>query len=264
MNLSLYVDAGSTVHGLDPRTKLAASALMCGICLCFNHPLYIAAVALALTGVSVWSGTAGNLWRVRYLLGLLMLFSSLLWPFFVEGPTELWAWGGMRVSRESILYGMAMGIRLVAFVATGILLISTTRMEELTSGLIRLGLPHPAAFALTTALRLVPTFVGTGAAIIEAQMARGLDLESGNVLQRLKKFIPQAVPLFICAVRHTHHLAMALESRGFDPGAERTLFYEPRMRPGDWVVLSAMGLLFVAALAVRLVASQGSVLPGRL
>ena len=78
-------------------------------------------------------------------------------------------------------------------------------------------MPYPAAFALSTALRLVPTFVGAGATIIQAQRSRGLDLDRGDLFRRVGHFIPQAVPLLIYALRYTNFLAMALECRGFDP-----------------------------------------------
>ena len=68
---------------------------------------------------------------------------------------------------------------------TGLIFLSTTRNEELTNGLIRMGCPYPIAFALSTALRLVPTFAGAGATIIQAQVSRGLDLESGNIFSRV-------------------------------------------------------------------------------
>ena len=121
-----------------------------------------------------------------------------------------------------------MGLRLATFVGTGLIFLSTTRNEELTNGLIRMGCPYPIAFALSTALRLVPTFAGAGATIIQAQVSRGLDLESGNIFSRVGKFIPQAVPLFIYAIRHTNLLAMALESKGFSPESKRTMYYEPQ------------------------------------
>ena len=78
---------------------------------------------------------------------------------------------------------MAMGLRLATFVAMGFIFLTTTRNEELTNGLIRMGLPYPVAFALSTALRLVPTFAGAGATIVQAQISRGLDLESGSIFR---------------------------------------------------------------------------------
>jgi len=147
---------------------------------------------------------------------LLIAFSTIMWPFFTKGQPH-YGHGNPCSEQESLLYGIAMGLRLATFVGVGLIFLSTTRNEELTNGLIRLGLPYPVAFALSTALRLVPTFAGAGVTIIQAQVSRGLDLESGNIVKRVGKFIPQAVPLFIYAIRHTNLLAMALESKVLVP-----------------------------------------------
>ncbi len=146
----------------------------------------------------------------------------------------------------------------------GLIFLYTTRNEELTNGLIRMGIPYPLAFALSTALRLVPTFVGAGATIIQAQVSRGLDLESGSIFKRMGKFIPQAVPLFIYAIHHTNTLAMALESRGFDPQAKRTFYYEPKMQPIDFAVLGFFIFLLLTLLYLRLGMGLGVIIPGRL
>ncbi len=124
--------------------------------------------------------------------------------------------------------------------------------------------PYPIAFALSTALRLVPTFAGAGATIIQAQVSRGLDLESGNIFSRAGKFIPQAIPLFIYAIRHTNLLAMALESKGFDPKSKRTLYYEPHMCGLDYTVLVFLILILVLFLYLRLGCHLGVIIPGRL
>ena len=131
-------------------------------------------------------------------------------------------------------------------------------------GLIRIGFPYPIAFALSTALRLVPTFAGAGATIIQAQVSRGLDLESGHIFSRMGKFIPQAAPLFIYAIRHTNLLAMALESKGFSPESKRTMYYEPRMAAIDYVVLFAFMVLLAILLYLRLGLHLGAMIPGRL
>jgi energy-coupling factor transport system permease protein len=264
MNIFLYLDRGTWIHRLDPRTKMIGLLIIFSICLCFNHPFYMAAISLGVTLVALSAKALPNFWRLRYILILLFVFSAAMWPFFVKGSTSLWSLGWLQVSRESILYGFAMGLRLATFVGTGLIFLSTTRNEELTNGLIRMGCPYPIAFALSTALRLVPTFAGAGATIIQAQMSRGLDLESGNILSRVGKFIPQAVPLFIYAIRHTNLLAMALESKGFSPESKRTMYYEPRMGPLDFVVLIALIVVLAMLLYIRLGLHLGAIIPGRL
>jgi len=264
MNISLYQDQNTWLHRLDPRTKLAGVAMIFALCLCFNHPLYVAFMTGGILVLSFSSRSHNALWALRYLLVLLFLFSLFLWPFFVKGPTSLYRWHFLEISQESLLYGMAMGLRLATFVMGGLLLLATTRNEEMSGGFIRMGLPYSVAFALATALRLVPTFVGAGATIIQAQVSRGLDLDSKNILARFSKFMPLAVPMFISAIRYTNLLAMALESRGFSPGAPRTLYDEPRMAAKDWLVLACLAGLLVFCLYLRLVRQWGGVIPGRI
>lgn len=264
MNIFLYLDQDTPIHRLDPRTKLISALILFGICLCFNHPIYVAGISLGVLLVAFRAKALPNFWKLRFILLLLILFSSLLWPFFVPGPTRWWGWGPFILSRESVLYGLAMGLRLSTFVGIGLIFLSTTRNEELTNGLIHLGVPYPLAFALSTALRLVPTFVGAGATIIQAQVSRGLDLETGSIFKRMGKFIPQAVPLFIYAIHHTNYLAMALESKGFDPRAKRTFYYEPKMQRIDFAVLIFFALLLMVLLYLRLGLGLGVIISGRL
>jgi len=264
VNIFLYLDRNTWAHRLDPRTKIISALILFSLCLSFNHPLFLAVVAAGILGIAVCSGALPNFWRLRFLLVLLFLFSAVLWPFFVAGRTPLFTFGPMTVTRESLLYGLGMGLRLSSFVMTGLILLSTTRNEELTHGLIRLGIPYPVAFAFSTALRLIPTLAGAGATIIQAQVSRGLDLESGNVFIRMGKFIPQAVPLFIYAIRYTNLLAIALESRGFSPGAKRTFYYELRMGRRDYAAMIILTIAFAAALYLRLGLGLGAVIPGRL
>lgn len=264
MNLFLYVDRETFLHRLDPRTKFFAAAGSSLLCLCFNHPLFLLPITLGLLLVSLLSRSFRNVYRLRFLLILLFLFSALLWPFFVRGPTPLWTFGRIEIGFEALLYGLAMGLRLSTFVIIGLIFLSTTRNEEIHHGLIRLGLPYPMAFALSAALRLVPTFAGAGATIVQAQISRGLDLKSGSLFSRFGKFIPQAVPLFVYAIRHTNLLAMALESKGFDPRSKRTFYLELRMTWRDYLALALVGLVCGVALFSRIGLGWGAILPGRI
>ena len=264
MNIFLYLDKDTWIHRLDPRTKILGVLIVFTICLCFNHPLYMGGVSLGVMFIAVSAKALPNFWRLRFILFLLIVFSSMLWPFFAKGQTPFWSWGWLQLSRESLLFGVAMGLRLATFVTTGLIFLSTTRNEELTNGLIRMGIPYPIAFALSTALRLVPTFAGAGATIIQAQVSRGLDLESGTIFSRVGKFIPQAVPLFIYAIRHTNLLAMALESKGFSPQSPRTFYYEPQMGRTDYIVLIFLGVVLLGLLYLRVGLGLGAVMPGRM
>ncbi len=264
MNLFLYNDQKTLLHHLDPRTKILGALILSALCLVYNHPLYMAAVTLLIILIALWARSLRNFWRFRFILILLFLFSSALWPFFIKGNTPLWSWRLFQISLESLLYGLAMGLRLSTFISIGLIFLSTTRNEEITHGLIRLSVPYPVAFALSGALRLVPTFVGAGATIVQAQISRGLDLESGSLLRRISQFIPLAVPLFIYAIRYTHLLAMALESKGFNPQAKRTFYIELQMRWRDYLTLAFLLLFIGLALYIRIGLGYGAILTNKI
>jgi energy-coupling factor transport system permease protein len=260
MQGSVYLDRGTLFHRLDPRAKMAALAAFFAIALAFNHPGYAAGAWALIVLVALASRSLPNLWRIRGLLILLFVFAAALWPFFIGGPTPAFHLGPLRASRESLLYGLAVGLRLSAMVAAGMVFMSTTMVEEFAHGLRRLGLPYVVSFALAAAVRLVPTFLGSSAAVVEAQKSRGLDLESGSLLARLRKHVPVLVPVFVTAIRSADLTAMALESKGFGAHRQRSYYLELRMRPADWAIV-ILALATAAASIYGRLNGYGEVLP---
>jgi len=226
----------------------------------FNHPGCAFSVAVSGVILGLLGKCAANLWRMRVVLFLLCIFGAVLWPLFVREGNPVVSLGALSLTREGILYGAALGIRLAAMVMAGIVFISTTSVEEFAAGLRRLGLPFVVSFAFSTAFRLVPTFLGSAASVVQAQRSRGLDLESGGPVSRLRRHLPLLVPIFVNAVRSSDLLAMALESRGFGR-RERSEYLQLRMRLADWTVMAACAVVEAAALYGRLHLGMGEVLP---
>src|ERR687897_151977 len=155
------------------------------------------------------------------------------------------------------LYELSNALRIVITVIAGMFFLSTTRNEEVGIGLVRLGIPYRFAFAVSTALRLVPTVVATGLTIGQAQRSRGLDLESGNIIQRIRKHLPLLVPVFVTTVRLTNVFSMALESKGFGARSERTYFLRTAMSGRDALVIVGFGALLAGCIALRLAGYGG-------
>ncbi len=258
--MDLYLDYGTALHRLDPRVKVFGLLAAFLLLLAFNHPAYVGGTTALILGLALLSQSMVNLRRLRALLLVLFLFSSVLWPLMVRGPTELLRVGPLVLSRESVLYGLAVGIRLDAMVASGLIFLSTTRVEEFTAALRRFGLPFSVSFAFSLAFRFVPTFADSAYTIIQAQKSRGLDLESGGILTRLRRHVPLMIPTILGAVRTTDLLAMALESRGFGSSCARTEYLELRARWADFAALAGLVAALVAAFWWRLT-GHGAVLP---
>lgn len=247
MDIYLYVDNDSPLHRLDPRAKLLFLVGMLMFSISAEHPLLPALLfALVLMACHV-AGAWRSLERVRTLLIVLSSFSLVTWSLFAKGTTHVLG----PITVESILYGIGTGLKLSCAVAGATVFLATTKNEEIATGLIRMGLPYNASFAFSMALRLVPTFVGAGATIVQAQRSRGLDVESGNLLERMRKYMPLVVPVFASAIRSTNHLAMALESKGFGARVQRTYYLQLRMKALDWLAVVVAALMFAGFLAVR-------------
>ena len=128
----------------------------------------------------------------------------------------------------------------------------TDGIERLLSPFKKLGLPaHELAMMMTIALRFIPTLLEETDKIMKAQMARGADFESGNILRRAKNLVPLLVPLFINAFRRADELATAMEARCYRGGEGRTRLNELKLRSRDYVTLAAMVVFFGAIIGTR-------------
>ena len=252
MRIYLYLDKGSLCHRLHPVTKIFSLLLLFTAAMVFNHPLYV----LSLTGLVILIGglsrSLSNLKAIRVLLILLLIFCTVLWPLFLKGSDLLWKLGPLSIYRESLLYAIAMGLRLDTMLISGMIFLSCTRIEEFTAGLSKLGMPFSLSFALSPAFRLVPTFAATTSTVLQAQKSRGLDLDSGWVLRRIKKHVPLLIPIFIYAIRNADLLAMALESKSFGLRKGRTYYREYRMTYADYLALASLVVLNGVCIAMRL------------
>ena len=152
---------------------------------------------------------------------------------------------------------MYMAIRLIYLIIGSSLMTFTTTPNELTEAIEKLLGPlnknlnpvHEIAMTMSIALRFIPILLEETDKIMKAQIARGADFESGNMLQRAKAMIPILVPLFVSAFRHANDLAMAMEARCYHGGEGRT-----KMKPLRYVsrdrVAYAIVILYVAAVFV--------------
>src|ERR671933_899189 len=235
MDPSLYLDRDTWVHRLDPRTKMFLLVGMFALAFVFLNPLYLLAVLAVVLLFGYAAKVLVNLKRIWFILVAIAIVSAILWSIFGHGRTPLFLF----VERESVLYGIGIALRLDITIIAGMIFLSTTRNEEVAIGLVRLGIPYRFAFAVSTALRLVPTIAATALTISQAQRSRGLDLESGNLVQRIRASLPLLVPVFVWTIRSTNVFSMALESKGFGASSGRTFFLHTAMSSKDALVLAA-------------------------
>jgi len=248
----LYLDRHSILHTLHPVTKIVALALLFALPFYSTDPLIVSA-AFAFAGVVLIIARATpNLRKAILLMALLALSSTVLWSVFAPGQTKILRLGFVSVTRESLAYGLAMALRLNAVILAGLAFLSCTRIEELTWALHKIGVPYALSFALSLAFRLVSLFFQTTHGIVQAQKARGLDLDSGSVFSRIRKYVPLLIPVFVYGVRNVDLMAMALESRGFRATSRRTHYLAYTIRWSDYAILLLLAALNAGAIWLRL------------
>ena len=259
ITIGQYFPAKSPVHSLDPRYKILIMTIFI-VSLFFIQSFwpYIFVFAwLFLTIVAAKIPVNMVLKGLKPLL-LILIFTFIMNLFFIPGE-EIFRWGFLSVSREGLVQAIFMAIRLVLLVVGTSLLTLTTSplaltegIEKLMSPLKRVGFPaHAIAMMITIALRFIPTLIDEADKIMKAQMARGADFESGNVLNRAKNLVPLLVPLILNALRRAEELATAMESRCYRGDEHRTKLNPLRITGKDHLYFALNMIFFIAVCASR-------------
>lgn len=237
---SLYVDGDTVLHRLNPRAKLALLLGLFVAAYAFDHPIAVAVPLVAALGVLAWTGGLRNLGRIKVIIVALFFAGFLVWPAYApaRGPT-LVATPLFALTEYEFLFALGRSERIVAFIVSGFAFLTTTSNEEIVEGLRGLGVPYAFCFAVGTALRLFPTFLGATGTVKQAQEARGLDLSTGGPLRRMRNYVPLLIPVLMTAIRNVNAQSMALEVRGFDTARERTFYGRQSFGRRDWIATAA-------------------------
>ena len=233
MALTLYVPAATPRHRLHPVTKVLMLAALIVGAFVVDRPELLLPLPIAVVALTVLGRGVENLKRFRTMFVLVFVFTVVIWTFFYRGARA--------PTHAGFLFGLSTAIRLDTFLATGLLFLTTTRVEEVAYALGRLGVPYTVGFTLTLAFRLVPVFFDAALTVVQAQRCRGLSFERGGLVARLRRFVPVIVPVLIGALRRADRMAMALELRGFNSGRPRTTYLRARFGPPD-VIAGALAV----------------------
>jgi energy-coupling factor transport system permease protein len=153
---------------------------------------------------------------------------------------------------ESLENAVAMTLRFIVLVESFSIFFLTTSPDHLGLALEQTHIPYEFCFAFTTAVRFVPVLAEEAQTIMDAQKARGLELERGNFLKRIRNYIPILIPLIVSAIRRSLELAEAMESRAWGATKKRTNLYVLKMHRGDIVLLAITVGILATAIYVRL------------
>ena len=232
ITIGQHFPGNSVVHRCDPRLKLIATiAYIVVLYSCGN------AVGVALSVVLL--GALYALSKIPFKLILkslkpivpIIIFTSVINLFFITGEGEpLVSFWVFKIYDEGVSFAILMAVRVMALIAGTSLLTYTTSpvvltdaIENLLRPLSKLHLPvHEFAIIMTIALRFIPTLIDETEKIMNAQKARGAQLDTGKLSERMRALVPILIPLFLSAFRRADELAMAMECRCYRGGEGRT------------------------------------------
>jgi len=255
MSTGFFVDRDSLLRRLHPVTRILLLMLAFTAALVVQHPLFLLPLWVFFLMVGWSAGALPGLRRVWWLLFLVGLASFLIWTFAFGGHDTLFVAGPLRATRQGVVFGAGMGLRLGLMMFAGLIFLTCTPVEEFSRGLTDLGLPFAVSFALSLSFRLAPLFGDTFRTILEAQRARGL--REGRGLGRLTIYVPLFAPVFASALRRADLLAMALEGKGFGYTRERGSLSEWRYGWRDYLLVAGLLLLVVGLMVVRFLGYGG-------
>lgn len=213
----------SPIHRLDPRAKFILTLGFFVTALLFTNTFVLLVVFLAQLPGVVLAKTFRR-W-LRSMRGLLFLGLFILVMNIVFGTPLSSAIGFM--------------MRFFAITSAFSFFFMTTSADDLGLAMEQIHVPYSISFTFTTAVRLVPTMAVDAQTVVDAQRSRGLELDKGNFMKRVRNYIPILIPLIISAIRRSVELAEALESRAFGATEKRTTIVTLRMRVPDYLIILA-------------------------
>ncbi|MBQ2667295.1 MAG: energy-coupling factor transporter transmembrane protein EcfT [Clostridia bacterium] len=230
ITMGQFFPGKSVMHRMDPRVKLCLTVYFIVMIFCAKN-----FVTMAITILTCFAGIFLSKVPMKlYMKSLkpilfIVIFTAVLNLFYGTGE-PLVSVGPINITLNGILNSIMIAVRIVVLILLSSILTFTTSPTQLTDAIERLLKPlgylhipvHEFAMMMTIALRFVPTLLEETDKIMAAQKARGADMESGGMVQRIRALIPVLIPLFVSAFRRAFDLATAMESRCYHGGAGRT------------------------------------------
>lgn len=252
ITIGQYFPGDTVIHRLDPRIKILIIIMfITSLFFIRSFPPYLLILAFIL--FSIWLSKVPFKYVLKGLKPLMLIIGiTFIINVLLTKGEVLFEIGPLTITKEGLSQAVFMALRLIFLITGTSLLTLTTSPISLTDGIEKLlspfkkiGLPaHELAMMMTIALRFIPTLLEETDKIMKAQMARGADFESGNIINRAKNLVPLLVPLFINAFRRADELAIAMEARCYRGGEHRTRLNELKLNRQDILAIISMSIFF--------------------
>lgn len=259
ITIGQYVPTGSVIHRLDPRIKLFVFIILV-LAIALNTSYLGNAIGLILSVYLFWTskipisyGLSGVKPAIPFIIILAVLQLLFQGQLFSDGKVYV-DYSFILITSDSIRLVVVSAVRFVEIIFLSSVLTLSTSTTELThaiqsllSPLKKINFPvYEISLITTISIRFVPTFAIEMEKMMKAQASRGADFGSGSwwrIIQRTKDMFPIIIPLFNIALSRAEDLILAMESRCYTPGDDRSNFTVYKALPRDYFAL-LFGIVF--------------------
>lgn len=259
ITIGQYFPGSSVIHKMDARVKIVTTLLfIVALFLCNNFIGLGFLCVTAIVTVLLSHISFKTILKGLKMLIFIVMFTAVMQLIYNNDGDVLWKpfeKYSFTITTGGVYAGIFLIFRILVLIIFSSLLTYTTSPTVLTDAIERLLSPlkvlhiniHALSMMMTIALRFIPTLIEEINIIMNAQKARGADLDSGNLVQRAKALVPIFVPLFVNSFRRAYELAFAMECRCYNGDNGRTRMKVMKMTTADYF------LLFTAILIMSVV-----------
>jgi energy-coupling factor transport system permease protein len=242
----LRFSRGNTpLHRLDPRVKFLLTTLFFVTAILYLQLIPLVLILFIQVPIIMVAEITSE-WlkslKGASVLAIIIFVTNIFSIYFFQGRVVTWA---------AVEYSLSLTLRFIVLITSFSLFFLSTSPDKLSLALEKARIPYEFNFAFITAIRFVPVLADEAQTIMDAQRSRGLELDKGNFLTRIRNYIPILLPLIINSIRRSLELAEAMESRAFGAVEDRTNLYELKMTKYDYVVLIAVILMLIIVVYVK-------------
>ncbi len=250
-----YLEKDSVLHRLNPSIKLLLiMALMFAVTFVYDPytPFFFALLGilqLTVLGKIPLTRIIKMMLPLSFILLAITITSIIAFDVSLEqDPVVILTVGSFIISRTSIMFGIAIGLRILCFLIYSIIFVATTDPTDFILSLIlQLKISPRVGYGTLAGYRFVPLLGAEYQNIHQAHMIRGSE-EKGGLVQKFKRLKRYSVPLLVGAIRKAQRVAIAMDSKGFMAYAHRTYLRDIRVRKADIVYLSLIIITYTLLL----------------
>ena len=216
----------------------------------FTKILLTLAVSAWAIALQTWEQLLGLVVVELVLLAMTGLLGKQIKPVIALAGFAVFLGVVQYIGSGDIVSSAVAGLRMLAMTMVFIMLLATTKLQDLTASLVmQCKIPYEYAFMFTAALRFVPDFIAESHAVQEAQACRGLSLE-GNVFKRIKSYMSVIQPLLLKSLGRSETMALSLELRGFG-GPTHSVAATVGLKSLDYIVIAVLVAITVVLFVIR-------------